>query len=82
MGFLKETLSRVSSETPLYFKRIGRMGMGLTASGFAMLSTGTLPATVHIPAMVGNIGGHMLVAGLIASAVAKLPCQDPDDPKK
>lgn len=77
MGFIKETIARISADSPTYFKKVGNFGIGLTASGTSMLATGALPATVHIPPVIGTAGGYMLVAGFVMTAVAKLTCSDP-----
>jgi len=82
MGFWTETLSRISAESPTYFKKVGRMGVGFTAAGMSMLATGMLPESVHVPPILNTAGGYLLVAGIVAKSVASLACANPEDIKK
>lgn len=82
MSFFNELSNRIAADSPLWFKRIGRLGVGFSAGGASMLATGALPASVHVPAMLGTVGGYLLVAGIVAKSVAATACANPDDLKK
>ena len=86
MSFLKETWARLAADTPSYFKKIRAFGLSLTAGGTSMVgvpaAVHAISATVKIPEAVTTYGGHMLLAGVLISIVAGLPCQNPGDVKK
>ena len=78
MSFIKESVVRFQTNMPSYFKKVNRMGIGLSAAGTTLVgATSALPASVHPPAVLGTIGGYMLVAGLVSAGIAKLTVDDP-----
>lgn len=77
MSLLSHMSARWASESPKLFKKITNIGVSCTAAGLAATATPSIPG-LHIPAIVGTIGGYMLTAGFVTSVIAKLTCQDPD----
>lgn len=77
--FLKEAYTRLNQQTPVFFKKIGRIGVASGAAGAAMIAPDVVGA--HIPEMVGKIGAHLLTAGVIMKAVSHFACDDAPDQK-
>lgn len=77
--FLKELADRATSKTPIFFKKVGNIGMSIAASGGAIIAPEVVGA--HMPDTLVKIGGHLLTAGAIMKAVAHLACTNPPDPK-
>jgi hypothetical protein len=73
--FIKEAYDRLNSQTPVFFKKIGRLGVSLAATGAAFIAPEVTGA--HIPEMVTKIGAHLLTAGAIMKGVAHFACTDP-----
>jgi hypothetical protein len=63
--------SRLSGQTPKFFKKVRTIGLILAAAGGAIL---TAPATLglSIPAAVVSIGSYLALGGAVASAVSQL----------
>ena len=64
----KETLtlkSRINSPTPVFFKKIRKIGLILGGIGGAILA-----APVTLPAAITTIAGYLATAGIVASAVS------------
>jgi hypothetical protein len=73
--FLKEAYDRLNSKTPTFFKKIGRIGVSLAATGGALIAPEVVGA--NMPEMVTKIGAHLLTAGAIMKGVAHFACTDP-----
>ena len=58
--------SRFTSPTPKFHRIVRNIGLGLAAAGGAILA-----APVALPAAVITLGGYLIVAGTVASAVAQ-----------
>ncbi len=75
MNIIKETVKRMGSESPSFFKKIQAACITLGAIGTAIV---TVPASIIIlPPIVITIGGYCVVAGLVGAAIAKTPVSDP-----
>ena len=59
-------IDRIFSPTPQFFKKLRNIGLGLAAAGTVLVST-----PIIIPTVVATIGGYLIVAGAVASAVAQ-----------
>lgn len=79
-AFLKEAYSRLSSQTPVFFKKVGNLGVGLAAAGGAVITPEI--AGAHMPDTLTKIAGHILTAGAIMKAVAHFACVTPPDQPK
>ena len=64
---MKKIYKRVTSPTPSFFKYLRTIGLCLAAAGGAILA-----APVTLPASVISIGGYVLVAGSVISAVSQV----------
>jgi hypothetical protein len=59
-------LERMKAPTPKFFKKLRAIGLILAAAGGALVT-----APVMLPTIVVTIGGYMIVAGSVASAVSQ-----------
>ena len=59
-------VTRFNAPTPKFFKVLRNIGLGLAATGGALIST-----PIALPAMVVLIAQYLVVAGTVASAVAQ-----------
>ena len=57
--------NRITSPTPVFFKKIQKIGLILGGIGGAILA-----APVALPAVVTTIAGYLATAGIVASAVS------------
>lgn len=57
---------RVNSPTPRFFQTIRNIGLIVAAVGASILG-----APVVLPAIIMKIGGYLVVAGSIASAISQ-----------
>jgi len=71
---MKELLTRLTSTSPAFFKRIQALGITLGAVGLALLA---IPASVIVlPAGIITVAGYFVAAGSVAAAVSKLTVAD------
>ena len=59
-------VARFNAPTPKFFKVLRNIGLGLAATGGALIAT-----PIALPAMVVLIGQYLVVAGTVASALAQ-----------
>jgi len=59
-------INRLKSPTPKFFRVLRNVGLGLAAAGGVLVA-----APVAIPAGLVALGGYLIVAGTVASAVAQ-----------
>ncbi len=59
-------IDRLKSPTPKFFKILRNIGLGLAAAGGVIVA-----APVAIPALIVTIGGYLIVAGSVATAVSQ-----------
>jgi uncharacterized membrane protein HdeD (DUF308 family) len=72
-----ELIRRAKGKTPKFFRILRNVGLSIAAVGTLLLT-----APVVLPAIATTIGGYMVVAGGIASAVSQLTeKEDEKDPK-
>lgn len=64
---------RFSSPTPKFFKIVRNVGLALAAAGGAIIA-----APVVLPAAVITIGGYLVVAGTVATAVSQAVIEGPE----
>lgn len=71
---MNEIMTRFTSESPLFFKRIQAIGITLGTIGGAIL---LIPSSViTFPAIVTTIAGYFVAIGSVAAAVAKTTVVD------
>lgn len=59
-------IDRLNAPTPKFFKVLRNIGLGLAAAGGILVAS-----PIAIPAIVVTIGGYMIVAGSVATAVSQ-----------
>lgn len=77
--FFKEGLARINSQTPIWFKKLGRIGIGMTATGLGLFSPIALGATM--PPIILEIAKDMLIVGAVMKAVSAFACTTPPEQK-
>lgn len=65
-GFIKKLVERYKAETPPFFKKLRLVGLTLAAAGGVLVAS-----PIAIPAVVVTIGGYLIVAGSVATAVSQ-----------
>lgn len=64
-------VERIKAPTPKFFRVLRNIGLGLAAAGGAILAS-----PVALPAAVLTVGGYLIVAGSVASAVSQTVVDD------
>lgn len=59
-------IERFNAPTPKFFRVLRNVGLGLAAAGGILVAS-----PIAIPALVVTIGGYMIVAGSVATAVSQ-----------
>lgn len=59
-------IDRLNAPTPKFFRVLRNIGLGLAAAGGILVAS-----PIAIPAIVVTIGGYMIVAGSVATAVSQ-----------
>lgn len=78
MSFFNTAWKRLQAETPIFFKKVRRMGATLMATGGSCLGAQIIPNVTMPPSLI-EIGKDVVIGGFIMTLVASLACQDPDD---
>jgi hypothetical protein len=73
---MKEFFKRLSSETPVFFKKLRNMGLYLGATGTAII------AIPGIPDILKNHASTAIWIGAVVAAVSQLTCSDPNQLKQ
>lgn len=64
-------VKRAKAPTPKFFKVLRNVGLALAAVGTTILAS-----PVSLPVIVTSVGGYLIVAGGVASAVSQLAKTD------
>ena len=59
-------IDRLKAPTPKFFKVLRNIGLGLAAAGGVIIAS-----PIAVPAIVVTIGGYLIVAGSVATAVSQ-----------
>jgi hypothetical protein len=59
-------IDRLKSPTPKFFKVLRNVGLGLAAAGSVIVA-----APIAIPTIIVTIGGYLIVAGSVATAISQ-----------
>lgn len=59
-------IDRLKAPTPKFFKVLRNIGLGLAAAGGVIVAS-----PIAIPTIVVTIGGYLIVAGSVATAVSQ-----------
>ncbi len=60
-------IDRLNAPTPKFFKILRNIGLGLAAAGGVLVA-----APIAIPTILVTIGGYLIVAGSVATAVSQV----------
>lgn len=60
-------IARATSPTPKFFKILRNIGIALATAGGAIMA-----APVALPAVVVTVGGYLVTAGAVATAVSQM----------
>ena len=63
---MKKIAKRLQQPTPFFFKKLRNIGLGLAATGTALLT-----APIGLPVLIVNIGGYLALAGSVITAVSQ-----------
>lgn len=59
-------IDRLKAPTPKFFKILRNIGLGLAAAGGVIIAS-----PIAIPAIIVTIGGYLIVAGSVATAISQ-----------
>ncbi|MBK6835595.1 MAG: hypothetical protein IPG89_15500 [Bacteroidetes bacterium] len=59
-------IERLTAPTPKFFKILRNIGLGLAAAGGVIVAS-----PIAVPALIVTIGGYLIVAGSVATAVSQ-----------
>ena len=71
MNTLTEISERIKSPTPPFFKKLRNLGLILAGVGTTLLT-----APVSMPIIVTTIGGYLLTAGSVLTAISQTAKED------
>lgn len=63
---LGSLMQRIGSETPPFFKKLRLIGLVVVAAGTTIVAS-----PIALPALVTTIGGYLIVAGSVATAMSQ-----------
>ena len=72
---MNQIIKRIQSPTPKFFRRLRTIGIVLAAVGGTLLT-----APISLPVVVVTIGGYLITAGSILTAVAQATTEADDLP--
>ena len=70
---MKEIIQRFKAPTPLFFKKVQRLGVSLTALG------GAIQVIPHISTRISELSVNMMVAGGVIVALAQFAVTNTSD---
>lgn len=68
---MKKIVTRLNSPTPKFFKILRNVGLGLAAVGGVLVAS-----PVALPTIIVTVGGYLVVAGSVATAVSQAVTTD------
>ena len=71
---MKKIVNRATAPTPKFFKVLRNVGLVLAAVGGTILA-----APIALPVLVTTIGGYVVVAGGVLTAVSQLTTTDDNE---
>jgi len=75
-SFFTQLGERLTSETPIFFKKFVLFGVSLGAIGLAILGIGATP--VPVPHVLNVVAGYLVTIGTVCTAVAKSTTTNPN----
>lgn len=77
INFFTELLNRWNQSSPIFFQKLQKFGLWLTATSVTLLGLGEIPG-ITIPDILPKIAGYMAAAGAMIAVISKLTVKDPD----
>lgn len=74
-SFFAQLIARLTSETPIFFKKIVLFGISIGALGLTL--KGLDLTGVKLPFDLNAIAGYMIAVGTVSTAISKLATTDP-----
>lgn len=74
-SFLSQVIARITSETPIFFKKIVLFGIAIGALGLTL--KGLDLGGIKLPFDLNAISGYMIAVGTVCTAISKLATTDP-----
>lgn len=75
-SFFSQAIARLTTETPLFFKKIVLFGISIGALGLTL--KGLDLGGIKLPFDLNAISGYMIAIGTVCTAVSKLATTDPN----
>lgn len=67
-------IQRLKAPTPKFYKILRNIGLGMAAAGGVLVAS-----PIAIPAILVTIGGYLIVAGSVATAISQTVTTTEDD---
>jgi len=75
-SFFGQWGERLTSETPIWWKKFVLAGISIGGTGAALLALGATP--IPLPAILHTVAGYMVTIGIVCTALAKSATTNPD----
>ncbi len=75
-GLFKVLAERSKADTPPFFKKLKLVGLTLAAVGGILVAS-----PIALPAAIVTVGGYLIVAGSVATAVSQVTVKDEEGSK-
>lgn len=75
-GLFKTLAERSKADTPTFFKKLKLVGLTLAAVGGILVAS-----PIALPAAIVAVGGYLIVAGSVATAVSQVTVKDEEGSK-
>lgn len=73
---MKTIWTRLTSESPAFFKKIQALGITLGVIGGIIMGIPEVAPDIILPALIYKLAGYFVVAGLVAAGIARTPVAD------
>lgn len=77
INFFTELLNRWNQSSPIFFQKLQRFGLWLTATSATLIGLAEIPG-ITIPDLLPQIAGYMAAAGAMIAVISKLTVKDPN----
>lgn len=77
-SFISQFFARLTSETPIFFKKIFAIGLTLGGIGGSIMAIDATSLPIQLPHALITMAGYFVTAGVVISAVAKSATTNPD----
>lgn len=77
INFFTELSNRWNQTSPIFFQKLQKFGLWLTATSATLIGLGEIPG-ITIPDLLPQIAGYMTAGGAMIAVISKLTVKDPD----